>query len=82
LSVELVERAQSGDHGAFERLAEAAAGRMYGTASLIVRDPDAARDAVQDALIEACRASRPAQAAVAKGLTEPELLTRGMVNWC
>lgn len=53
--IELVRRAQSGDHDAFERLASSAASRMYGTAILIVRDPDAARDAVQEALIEAWR---------------------------
>jgi RNA polymerase sigma-70 factor (ECF subfamily) len=52
---ELVLRAQGGDHQAFERLAAANARRLYGVATLIVRDPDAARDAVQDTLIETWR---------------------------
>ena len=45
-------RAQRGDHAAFEQLAAAAAGRLIGTAILILRDRDAARDAVQETLIE------------------------------
>ena len=53
--IELVQLAQTGDHDAFERLAALVARRMYGTASLIVRDPEAARDAVQEALIETWR---------------------------
>jgi RNA polymerase sigma-70 factor (ECF subfamily) len=52
---ELVLRAQAGDHQAFERLAAANARRLHGVAVLIVRDPDAARDAVQDALIDTWR---------------------------
>jgi RNA polymerase sigma-70 factor (ECF subfamily) len=52
---ELVLRAQGGDHQAFERLAAANARRLHGVAVLIVRDPDAARDAVQETLIEVWR---------------------------
>lgn len=52
---DLVLQAQRGDHDAFERLASAVLGRLYGTASLILRDPDAARDAVQETLIKAWR---------------------------
>ena len=52
---ELVLRAQRGDHQAFEHLAAANAGRLHGVATLIVRDPDAARDAVQETLIETWR---------------------------
>jgi RNA polymerase sigma-70 factor (ECF subfamily) len=48
-------RAQGGDHEAFERLATATAGRLIGTAILILRDRDAARDAVQETLIELWR---------------------------
>ena len=51
----LVERAQKGDHAAFAALAEAATGRLYGVATLILRDPDRAQDAVQDALVSAWR---------------------------
>ena len=47
--------AQQGNHAAFEVLAKSVTRRMYGTAMLIVRDPDGANDAVQDALIEAWR---------------------------
>ena len=52
---ELVIRAQGGDHQAFERLAAANARRLHGVATLIVRDPDGARDAVQETLIEVWR---------------------------
>ena len=55
VSRDLVLRAQGGDHAAFEHLAASMATRLYGTATLILRDPDAARDAVQDTLIEAWR---------------------------
>jgi RNA polymerase sigma-70 factor (ECF subfamily) len=48
-------RAQDGDHAAFEQLAAAMAGRLVGTATLILRDRDAARDAVQETLIEVWR---------------------------
>ena len=48
-------RAQHGDHEAFEQLAAAMAGRLVGTATLILRDRDAARDAVQETLIEVWR---------------------------
>src|SRR5688572_7382558 len=42
-----------GDHDAFEQIAQAAVGRLYGTASLLLRDRDAAADAVQETLIAA-----------------------------
>jgi RNA polymerase sigma-70 factor, ECF subfamily len=51
----LVEQAKAGDHDAFEKLASSVATRMFGTAYLIVRDREAAADAVQDALIETWR---------------------------
>lgn len=51
----LVERARDGDHAAFATLAEAATGRLYGVATLILRDSDRAQDAVQDAFVSAWR---------------------------
>jgi len=55
MRVDLVERARSGDHDAFAVLARASFPRLYGTARLILRDPDGAEDAVQDALVLAWR---------------------------
>jgi RNA polymerase sigma-70 factor (ECF subfamily) len=51
----LVERARQGDQVAFTALLDAALGRLDGAARLIVRDPDLARDAVQDSCIRAWR---------------------------
>ena len=51
----MIVRAQRGDHEAFEQLAAAMAGRLIGTATLILRDRDAARDAVQETMIEVWR---------------------------
>ena len=51
----LVERAARGDHDAFERLATAAAARLDAAARLILRDPELARDAVQNTLVRAWR---------------------------
>lgn len=51
MQVELVERARSGDHEAFATLATASFARLYGAARLILRDPDRAQDAVQEALV-------------------------------
>jgi RNA polymerase sigma-70 factor (ECF subfamily) len=51
----LVERARQGDQVAFTALLDGALGRLDGAARLIVRDPDLARDAVQDACIRAWR---------------------------
>ena len=55
MSSELVERAQQGDHEAFDALATAAYHRMYAIARRILRDGYAAEDAVQDALVRAWR---------------------------
>jgi RNA polymerase sigma-70 factor (ECF subfamily) len=52
---ELVERAQRGDHEAFDVLASAAYHRLYAIARRILRDGYAAEDAVQDALVRAWR---------------------------
>jgi RNA polymerase sigma-70 factor (ECF subfamily) len=51
----LVEQAGRGDHDAFTLLAMAAAARLDAAARLILRDPELARDAVQNALLRAWR---------------------------
>ena len=51
----LVERAARGDHDAFAMLATAGAARLDSAARLILRDPELARDAVQNTLIRAWR---------------------------
>jgi RNA polymerase sigma-70 factor (ECF subfamily) len=53
MGLELVQQAVAGDHDAFVSLAAAAYHRLYGLARLIVRDEDAASDAVQEALTSA-----------------------------
>ena len=59
----LVERARRGDHDAFAALVDLAIARLDAAARLILRDPELARDAVQEALIRAWRdlpgSSRP-----------------------
>jgi RNA polymerase sigma-70 factor (ECF subfamily) len=52
---ELVERARRGDHDAFAKLASAAITRLDAAARMTLRDPELARDAVQEALIRAWR---------------------------
>lgn len=52
---ELLQRAQAGDHDAFSVLVRGSFPRMYGVARLILRDPDRAQDATQDALMLAWR---------------------------
>jgi RNA polymerase sigma-70 factor (ECF subfamily) len=51
----LVERAAQGDRDAFADLAAAAIDRLYRVAYRILRDGDRARDATQEALLEAWR---------------------------
>ena len=53
--LQLVERARSGDHDAFATLVQSASSRLFGTAKLILRDPERAEDAVQEALMLAWR---------------------------
>jgi RNA polymerase sigma-70 factor (ECF subfamily) len=50
-----VEQAQHGDHAAFEALVRHAIGRQDALARVVLRDPELARDAVQNALIRAWR---------------------------
>ena len=52
---ELVGRAKRGDHDAFAELVDPALARLDAAARLILRDPELARDAVQEALIRAWR---------------------------
>ena len=51
----LVERAKQGDHDAFAVLADMHVARLDAAARLILRDPDLARDAVQEGFIRAWR---------------------------
>jgi RNA polymerase sigma-70 factor (ECF subfamily) len=51
----LVERAGRGDHDAFAALVGATIARLEAVARLILRDPDLARDAVQEAYLRAWR---------------------------
>ena len=52
---DLVERARKGDHDAFAELAGAAISRLDSAAWLILRDPEQAKDAVQNTLVRAWR---------------------------
>ena len=61
---DLVVRATAGDHAAFSELATSAIGGLYRVAYLILRDPEPAKDAVQNALIAAWRDIR--------GLRDPD----------
>ncbi len=51
----LIGQAREGDHDAFTILLDVRLARLDAAARLIVRDPELARDAVQDALIRAWR---------------------------
>lgn len=52
---DLVDRAKRGDHDAFAILVGAAVSRLDAAARLILRDPELARDAVQEGFIRAWR---------------------------
>jgi RNA polymerase sigma-70 factor (ECF subfamily) len=49
----LVDRARAGDHGAFQTLVERYQGRVFALARRILRDPERARDAVQEGFLKA-----------------------------
>ena len=55
MQVRLVEWARAGDHVAFRELIEQESGRCYAVAYRIVRESEPARDAVQQAFIQAWR---------------------------
>jgi len=55
MSIELVRRARLGDQDAFASLAAENVDRCYGLAFRILRDPQRAQDATQDALLGAWR---------------------------
>ena len=75
---DLVERAGRGDHDAFASLIGASVAQLEAIARLILRDPELARDAVQEAYIRAWRDLR--------GLRDPDRfdawLHRLTVNAC
>ena len=78
MTSDLVQRAQRGDSEAFEALIRAAYDRLFATAHRILRDRDAAEDAVQDAIVRCWRDI--------KGLRDPDRfdawLYRLLVNAC
>ena len=78
MTSDLVQRAQRGDGDAFEGLIRAAYDRLFATAHRILRDGDAAEDAVQDAIVRCWRDLR--------GLRDPNRfeawLYRLLVNAC
>lgn len=75
---DLVIRARSGDHDAFEALTAAAFDRLYAAARRILRDKDRTDDAVQECLVRAWRELR--------GLRDPDRweawLYRLLINAC
>jgi RNA polymerase sigma-70 factor (ECF subfamily) len=75
---DLVERAQGGDHEAFEALTAAAFDKLYMVAYRILRDADRSEDAIQECLVRAWRDMR--------GLRDPDRfdgwLYRLLVNAC
>ena len=55
MQLDLVERARRGDHDAFAVLVRTSIFRLDAAARLILRDPDQAKDAVQETLVRAWR---------------------------
>jgi len=55
MAADLVVRARGGDRDAFARLAADAIGRLDSVARLLTRDPERAKDAVQETLVRAWR---------------------------
>jgi RNA polymerase sigma-70 factor, ECF subfamily len=78
---QLVERAQAGDHDAFSVLVRASFPRLYGVATLILRDSDRAQDAVQEALVLAWRHVRALRDADAWDAWLYRLTVRACYRW-
>lgn len=55
MQVRLVERARAGDHAAFRELIDQQGHRCYALAYRIIREDESARDAVQQAFVQAWR---------------------------
>jgi RNA polymerase sigma-70 factor, ECF subfamily len=55
MTADLIQRAQQGDHAAFEELIRAAYDRLYAIAYRIIRERLSAEDAVQDAIVRCWR---------------------------
>ena len=55
MRLDLVERAKGGDREAFGQLAAGEVDRLHAIARLVLRDPDLAEDAVQEALVRCWR---------------------------
>jgi RNA polymerase sigma-70 factor, ECF subfamily len=78
---QLVERAQAGDHDAFSVLLRGSYPRLFGVARLILRDPDRAQDAVQEALVLAWRDIRALRDAGAWDAWLNRLTVRACYRW-
>ena len=78
MTAAMVQKAQAGDHAAFEALIGAAYDRLFAIAYRILRDREAAEDATQDAVVRCWRDMR--------GLRDPDRfeawLHRLLVNAC
>jgi RNA polymerase sigma-70 factor (ECF subfamily) len=80
MQLELVERARRGDHDAFATLAGAAIFRLDAAARLILRDPDQAKDAVQETLVRAWRDLPTLRSAVRFDAWLHRLLVRACID--
>ena len=78
---QLVQRAQSGDHEAFSVLVRGSYPRLFAVARLVLRDPDRAQDAVQDALVLAWRDVRALRDADAWDAWLNRLTVRACYRW-
>ena len=75
----LVEGVKRGDQDAYAALVHGSIVRLDIAARLILRDPELARDAVQEALFRAWRDIRPCDSPVVHRVIDPELKTYAMI---